>query len=152
VRVTLFTDYSLRVLLYLGIKQRKATVAEISKSFRISRNHLVKVVHFLSQKGYVKSYQGKGGGLELAINPADFKVGDFVLSLEPTDLLECFNPTTNTCPIQGVCRLERAFHDARKAFIASLNRFTLQDCLANGPQLEERMIRLGLTSNLRRRS
>lgn len=143
-RVTLFTDYSLRVLLYLGAKGSRATIQEITGSFRISKNHLVKVVHVLSQKGYIKSYQGKSGGIELSARPRDLKIGDLVQELEPMDLLECFNVSTNTCPIQGVCLLERSFYEARKSFIQSLNSMTLEDYLSPSAMKDERMRRLGL--------
>lgn len=143
-RITQFTDYSLRVLIYLGLKEETATVAEISKAFNISGHHLVKVVHQLSQDGIIKSFKGRGGGIELAIPPEQIRIGDFIRSREPLDLLECFNQEFNTCPIQGTCQLERSLYEARNAFLESLNRHTLQDYLANSPAKKERMRRLGL--------
>lgn len=145
-RITQFTDYSLRVLLYLGLKGERATVAEITKSFRISRNHLVKVVHHLSQKGYIESFKGKAGGIQLARDPKVIRIGDFVAEMEPLELLECFNPKTNTCPIQGVCRLEQVIHSGAKAFLETLNQNTLGDFLVSSPSREARLARLGLAS------
>lgn len=143
-RITQFTDYSLRVLLYLGLKEGLATISEISAAFNISSNHLVKVVHRLSQDGLVKSYKGKNGGIELSVDPEQLRIGELVRRIEPMILLECFDRATNTCPIQGACQLEHALYDAQKAFIESLNRFTLADYLKMGPAKLERMKRLGL--------
>lgn len=141
-RITQFTDYSLRVLIYLGLKGEKATVTEISKSFRISRNHLVKVVHALSLRGYVNSFTGRNGGVELALEPSKIIIGRLVEELEPMELLECFNAATNTCPIRGVCQLEGSLVQARNAFLESLKTHTLADFLTPGPSRSERMRRL----------
>lgn len=144
VRITLFTDYSLRVVLYLGLKGDRASVLEITKAFLISRNHLVKVAHQLSRRGYIKSYKGKGGGLTLAVSPEKIRIGDFVRDFEPLDLLECFNHKTNTCPIQGVCQLEHTLHGASRAFLDHLNKHTLADFLKPSPTREARLKLLGL--------
>ena len=138
-RITQFTDYSLRVLLYLGTKNDIATVAEITRAFKISNNHLVKVVHRLSREGYVLSQRGKNGGIRLALSPEQIRIGDFVAKFEPMDLLECFNENTNTCPIRGACQLERSLFEAQKDFIHSLNRFTLAAYLEPGPMKSARM-------------
>lgn len=143
-RITQYTDYSLRVLLYLGLKNDKATVAEISRSFKISRNHLVKVVHHLSLKGYVKSFKGKNGGIAMAKDPKTIRVGDFVREFEPMELLECFNLKTNTCPIQGVCQLEGVLHQGARAFIAKLNEHTVADFLRPSASRDARIKRLGI--------
>jgi Rrf2 family nitric oxide-sensitive transcriptional repressor len=143
-RITQFTDYSLRVLLYLGLKNDRATIREITEAFRISNNHLMKVVHQLSRDGYINSYKGKNGGIALAVDPTQVRIGDFINSFEPMDLLECFNAETNTCPIRGVCHLEHSLYDARKAFLQSLNRYTLADYLTASPTKTERMKRLGI--------
>lgn len=143
-KINQFTDNSLRVLLYLGLKQELATIGEIAKAFCISKNHLVKVVHLLGQKGYVHSYKGKGGGIELAVNPEAVRIGDFVREFEPMDLLECFDVKTNTCPIQGFCGLEKSLYQARDAFIDSLNKQTLQDYLQVSSLYRRRRQLLGL--------
>lgn len=144
-RINQFTDYSLRVLLYLGLKGDRATVAEIADSFRISRNHLVKVVHHLSQAGYIHSYRGKAGGIQLKRDPSSIRIGDFVQESEPLDLLECFNVKTNTCPIQGVCRLESVLKEGARAFVDQLNQHSLADFLQPGAARDARMKKLGLT-------
>lgn len=143
-RITQFSDYSMRVLIYTGLKNDLSTISEITKAFGSSRNHLVKVVHRLSQLGYLKSFQGKSGGIRLAVDPNKIKIGNLIKQLEPMNLLECFNKEINTCPIQGVCQLERSLYEARDAFIESLNRYTLADFFSDGPMKRERMRRLGL--------
>jgi Rrf2 family nitric oxide-sensitive transcriptional repressor len=140
-KITQFTDYSLRVLLYVGLKGERATVNEITRAFRISKNHLVKVVHSLSHRGYIRTHQGKNGGFELALDPSQIRIGEFVKEIEPLLLLECFDADTNTCPIRSFCQLERALVEAQKAFLDSLNRDTLQDYLKSSPMKTERMKR-----------
>lgn len=151
-KISQFTDYSLRVLLYLGMKERLGTIGEIAKSFGVSNNHMVKVVHRLTQRGYVRSYKGKGGGIELAKNPESIRLGEFVSEHEPMELLECFNLATNTCPIQGVCGIEKALYNARKAFLDSLNEVTLADLLVANREKAERMRRLNISSLGRNRA
>lgn len=142
--ITQFTDYSLRVLLYTGLKEGKSTVAEIAKAFHVSRNHLVKVVHRLADDGLVVSHKGKGGGIELAPQVLEMKIGEIFKTLEPMKLVECFDLKTNECPIQGVCMLERSLYQARLAFIESLNEHTMGDFLKPGLSRLQRMKKLGL--------
>lgn len=107
---------------------RLCSVKEVAEHYGISRNHLVKVAHRLSQLGYVDSTKGKGGGLRLAVAAKTVKLGDLVLALEPhMDMVECFNPETNTCRITNACTLKHYLFDARKSFIESLNAHTLAD-------------------------
>lgn len=130
-QLTLFTDYSFRVLLYLGIKKERSTLKEISKNFRISQNHLTKVVSFLGQKGLITSFKGKNGGLQLAEATLDLKIGDIIKITENSlAILECFDPHTNTCPLVGVCKLEKALYKARLAFFAELNKMRIRDLIS----------------------
>lgn len=145
-QLTQFTDYSLRVLLYLALKNDKATVREIAQNFKISQNHLVKVVHRLSTLGYIESSKGKSGGIRLAREPQDIPIGDAVETFEPSlDLVECFNAKTNTCPIRGVCALENALKSANRNFIEHLNQFTIADFL-NTRTTKERKRKLKISS------
>ncbi len=143
-QVTLFTDYSLRVLLFLGHKKSRSKVEEISAAFHISRNHLVKVVHHLAREGYIVSHRGKNGGIELAVSPSELNIGDFFLKSEKLDLLECFDVHKNTCPIIGVCSLQRALQQAQSVFVESLRRYTLADFLVPNSGRTQRMKLLGL--------
>lgn len=132
-QLTIFTDYGLRSLMFLAAHpDRLCSAREIADHYGISYNHLVKVTHRLSQLGYVQSVKGKGGGLKLAKDPATLKLGDIVKALEPNmELVECFNPGTNTCRITNSCQLKHYLSDAKKAFLASLNSHTLTDTLNN---------------------
>ena len=132
-QLTLYTDYSLRVLIYLGINtQRMATISEISDSYHISRNHLVKVVHNLATQGFIQTTRGRGGGLSLARPAQQINVGDVVRHTEVNfHLVECFDHDHNTCPISTACFLKGALYEAQRAFIAVLDRYTLEDVLAN---------------------
>lgn len=141
-QLTVYTDYALRTLLYLGVQPgRPVPVPEIAAAYGISAHHVAKVAKALVRGGFVKSHRGRAGGLELALAPEQIKVGAIVRETEPTlDLLECFDHRTSTCPITGVCRLERTLHDARAAFFEVLDRTTLADLLTN-PKLATRLAR-----------
>lgn len=132
-QLTIFTDYGLRTLMYLAAyPERRCSVREVSEHYGISRNHLVKVVHYLSQLGYIDSSKGKGGGIRLA-KPAELlRIGDLVRELEPhMQLVECFDKDTNTCRISNGCQLKHFLAEAKDAFINSLNRYTLADAVRN---------------------
>ncbi|MBL0090505.1 MAG: Rrf2 family transcriptional regulator [Ideonella sp.] len=128
-KLTSFTDYSLRVLIYLAARpEQRATVAEIAQAYGIKQNHLTKVVHFLGRQGWLTTVRGKGGGLQLAVPAADVGIDAVVRAAEGADLpAECFAPDANTCPIARVCRLKRVLREATEAFHAVLNQYTLAD-------------------------
>ena len=132
-QLTLYTDYSLRVLLYLGLKpEGMTTITEIAESYGISRNHLVKVVHNLATQGFVQSTRGRGGGLTLARSPAKINIGDVVRHTEVNfHLVECFDSDRNTCPISSACFLKGGLYEAQRAFLAVLDKYSLEDVLAN---------------------
>lgn len=132
-QLTTFTDYGLRALMYLAAEpDRLCSVRELAEHYGISRNHLVKVVHKLSQLGYIASTKGKGGGIRLARNPAELNLGDMIRSLEPNmDIVECFDKDTNTCKVTNSCHLKHFLFDAKQVFIESLNQHTLADAVPN---------------------
>jgi Rrf2 family transcriptional regulator, nitric oxide-sensitive transcriptional repressor len=136
-QLTLYTDYSLRVLIYLGIRpNHQATITEIAQSYKVSRNHLVKVVHNLGNMGYITTTRGRGGGLLLALPPEKINIGEVVRKTEPNfALVECFDEETNSCPISPACALIRALKLARKAFLEVLDQYTLADVVANRVEL-----------------
>lgn len=136
-QLTLYTDYSLRVLIYLGVRPgHQATITEIAKSYGVSRNHLVKVVHNLSSMGYINTSRGRGGGMLLAYDPKDINVGEVVQKTEANfDLVECFDKENNTCPIAPGCALIKALKVARSSFLDVLNQYNLADVVANADQL-----------------
>lgn len=128
-RLTSFTDYSLRVLIYLACEPgRRATVGEIAQAFAVSENHLTKVAHFLGQQGWVATVRGKGGGLALAHDAGDIVVGEVVRRTEGAAMpAECFGEASSHCAIASVCRLKGALHEAAEAFHAALDGYTLAD-------------------------
>jgi Rrf2 family nitric oxide-sensitive transcriptional repressor len=129
-RLTKFSDYALRVLIYLGVHAELATIAQVAEAYGISENHLTKVVHFLSQHGYVETLRGKGGGLRLLRAPADICVGEVVRATEShLSLVECFDAPRSNCKIAPACALKAVFADAADAFYAELDRHTLTDLL-----------------------
>ena len=138
-QLTLYSDYSLRVLIYLGAKPEDATatITDIAEAFGISRNHLVKVVHNLSLLGYIVTMRGKGGGMRLSRAPEKINLGDVVRHTEGTfDIVECFNIASNTCPISAMCKLKGVINEAYRNFIGVLDSYTLADILKNRKQLQ----------------
>jgi len=127
-RITGYTDYSLRVLIYLSLQgDRLATIQEIADRYQISKNHLMKVVHQLTRKGYLDSVRGKKGGIRLRLSPSEINIGVLVREMEPDlNLVECFGPD-NTCVISPVCSLKGVLGEALDAFLATLDRYTLSD-------------------------
>lgn len=128
-RLTQYTDYSLRVLLYLAYKpDRMATITELADFYKISRNHLVKVVHNLGLRGYIITTRGKNGGLRLARPASEIVVGSVVRDMEPDfELLECFNEETDQCVITRACSLKSVLFSARDNFLAQLDQYTIAD-------------------------
>lgn len=131
-RLTRYTDYSLRVLIYLGTKpERLATISEIAAYYGISRNHLMKVVHQLGTLGYIETLRGKGGGIRLALPPAEIGIGKVVRDTEENlDIVECFNPENRGCVILPVCQLKSVLGEALESFLATLDLYTLEDLLS----------------------
>lgn len=138
-----FSDYSLRVLIFLaGQPDRLSTIDNISARYGISKDHLRKIVHQLVQSGWVQSKRGRGGGLSLAMSPAEISIGMVVRSTEENlTIVECFNSDTDTCQISGVCRLSGMLEEALQAFLCVLDKYTLDDVVAGQTAL---MAKLGL--------
>ena len=132
-KLTAFTDYSLRVLMYLAADpDQRATIAAIAGAFGVSENHLVKVVHFLGKHGWITTVRGKGGGISLARPAAEIRVGRVVRDTEGSALpAECFGPGGGQCAISSCCKLQDVLGDAVKAFYAVLDRHTLADITRN---------------------
>ena len=132
-KLTAFTDYSLRVLMFLATDpQRRATIAEIAAAFAVSENHLTKVVHFLGKQGWVSTARGKGGGLRLAKPAHTIGVGQVVRDTEGAAVpAECFSAHGSSCVIAECCRLHVVLAEAVNAFYAVLDRYTLADISRN---------------------
>jgi len=130
-RLTNYTDYALRVLLYTGTANRVVTISAISEAFNISREHLRKVVHALAQLGYLTTTQGRNGGITLA-KPADkINIREVVEQLETSVLVECFDAATNTCAIDGMCGLKHVLKRAQNSFMETLGGYHLSDFVKN---------------------
>lgn len=136
-QLTQFSDYSLRVVLYLTAhKGRVVPLPEISRAYGVSHHHLVKVVRRLTEEGLVESVRGRAGGVRLGRPPAEINVGALVRRTEPhLDLVECFDKSANTCPIDGVCGLKGALKRATAAFLEVLDGHTLADFEPRAPTL-----------------
>src|SRR5689334_5205885 len=129
-KLTAFTDYSLRVLIFLAAEPgRRATIAEIAGAFDVKENHLTKVVHFLGRIGVLSTVRGKGGGLSLAQPAQSIVIGAVVRQTEGAALpAECFSAEhADDCSIARICRLRGVLHEAVQAFYAVLDRYTLED-------------------------
>ena len=140
-QLTLYTDYSLRVLVYLSLYENSSsTISEIADYYQISRNHLVKVVHNLSLKNYIHSTRGKGGGLRLARPAAEIGVGDVIRDTEPNfHIVECFNtePSAKICNIEPVCKLKSILGKATDSFLSILDNYSIADVVKDTPILQK---------------
>jgi len=137
VKISSFSDYSLRILIYLGIIDKKASIAEISTDFDLSKNHLMKAAHNLIKLGYVRSIRGKHGGILLAVSPESINLGKIILQLERNlDIVECFNAKKNTCNITPACRLKGVFKEAEDAFLKTLTKYSLAHLIQNKMELK----------------
>lgn len=129
-RITSYTDYSLRVLMYLALNgDEQATIREIADSYQISKNHLMKVVQDLNNKGYLIALRGKNGGIRLNGDPENINIGALVRDMEQDlALVECFGGD-NTCIITPACHLKKILAEALEAFFKALDGYSLADLL-----------------------
>lgn len=128
-RLTVYTDYALRLLMYLALKEDGlSTIAEVSESYDISKNHLMKVAHQLSIAGYVATVRGRSGGLRLAKPAQAIGLGEIVRHTEPDmALVPCFQLADAACAIQRCCVLQGALKKACLAFLEVLDGYSLSD-------------------------
>lgn len=128
-RLTVYTDYALRLLMYVAVKEDGfATIAEIAERYDISRNHLMKVTHQLGLGGYLETVRGRSGGLRLARPAADINLGDVVRHTEQDmALVPCMSPADAVCAIRPSCQLKRALDRATVAFLDVLDEYSLSD-------------------------
>ena len=128
-RLTVYTDYALRLMMYLAVRDDGlATIGEVADSYGISKNHLVKVAHQLGVADYVETVRGRSGGLRLARAPEKIGLGELVRRTEPDmALAPCFKPVDAPCAIRSCCMLKRALDKARLAFLETLDGYTLSE-------------------------
>jgi Rrf2 family nitric oxide-sensitive transcriptional repressor len=136
-RLALQTDYALRTLIFLAGKPGRANVGQVADFYRISKDHVAKVVQALSRLGYVRSIRGIGGGIELLRKPAEIRIGQVILDFEGNmNLLECVG-VENVCVIQPGCRLKKVLAKAEQLQMDYLNSVRLSDIVVPGGQLLE---------------
>jgi len=130
-QLTLYTDYSLRVLAYLAMKKDElVTISEIAAFYRVSRNHLVKVVHNLANRGFIETVRGKNGGMRLAAPAEEIGIGDVVRVTEPNfHIVECLDEANDNCVVEPACALKAVLEEANRQFLAVLDRFSVADIL-----------------------
>ena len=132
-RLTRFTDYALRTLIYVGVRSPQlCSIKEVAERYGIPQSHLTKVVHELGRMGYLETVRGRGGGMRLGCPAADINVGQVVRETEPDfRIVECFAPSTGACCIEPVCALGPILEEAVAQFFEVLDRHTLDDLLAS---------------------
>jgi Rrf2 family nitric oxide-sensitive transcriptional repressor len=137
-RLTVYTDYALRLLMYLALKEDgSATITEIAESFAVSKNHLMKIAYQLGLAGYIETARGRRGGLRLARPAETIRVGDVVRHTEPDmALVPCFKPAEAPCAVQRCCILRGALQKACLAFVEILDGYTLGDLVYPRGQLQ----------------
>ena len=142
-KLTSFSDYTLRVLMFLALERgRLVTIPEIASAYAISENHLTKVVHQLVRQGVVESVRGKGGGIRLARLPEEIRLGEIVRASEgAAPIVECLSDESGACRIVPACRLAGILVEAFAALYATLDRYTLADLVSEHGQLREILVR-----------
>ena len=135
-KLTRFTDYSLRVLMRLGLQEQgRVTIREISESYGISRNHLMKVVSLLTRMGYLDARRGPGGGIALARPPDEICLANVIIDMEDDlNMVECFC-SDGQCVIAPVCELKSLLNKALTAYLDTLRNYTLADLLKHKNEL-----------------
>jgi Rrf2 family transcriptional regulator, nitric oxide-sensitive transcriptional repressor len=139
-RLTNYTDYSIRVLLYLALKKDNelSNIKEIADAYHISKNHLMKVIHELGKLGLIETIRGRNGGIRLAKHPRDINIGEVVSHTEEDfHIVECFHREGNQCLISPSCHLKHALYEALQAFINVLKGYTLEDLTQNKDELRQ---------------
>ncbi|MCF8474220.1 MAG: Rrf2 family transcriptional regulator [Emcibacter sp.] len=128
-RLTSYTDYSLRLLMYVAVNDdRLVSIKEVSDIFDISRNHLMKIVHQLGKGGYLKTVRGKNGGFTLALPAKDINLGKLIrFTEEDLDIVECFNEKDPNCIIVNGCMLAGVLQMALHSFMSVLDGHSLAD-------------------------
>lgn len=135
-RLTTYTDYTLRVLIFLTLKQRtgeRATIPEMAEAYGISRNHLMKIVHDLGQHGFIETVRGRSGGMVLARSPETISIGEVVrFAEEDFALVECHvDGMESNCAVSQACNLKRGFRRALDAFMMEIDKMTLADAVTS---------------------
>lgn len=140
-RLTSFTNYSLRALQLAALRSPDLVqVEDVVKIHRVARPHIAKAVYVLGREGYLETLRGRSGGFTLGRPAQEITVGEIVRLTEgPLEVVECFNPDTNSCPLIGICRLSQAIREATGAFMTVLDDLTIADIASNRAQILDRI-------------
>ncbi len=128
-RLTQFSNFAVRILMYAGLRgDGPSTIPEIARAYGISLDHLKKAAAELGRLGYLKAVRGRSGGIRLAREPEAINIGEIIRQTEDKrNLVECFDPETNTCPLHADCKFRFALEEALEAFFSVLEKYTLAD-------------------------
>lgn len=138
-RLTNYSDYSLRVLIFLSTepKEKLVNIKDIAEAYDISKNHLMKIIYNLGKMGYIETIRGRNGGIRLAKLPSDINIGELIRKTEEDfHIVECFEHNNN-CVITPVCSLKHIFNKALDQFLQVLDQYTLEDIVQNNFMLKE---------------
>ncbi|UUV08026.1 Rrf2 family transcriptional regulator [Ruegeria sp. YS9] len=153
-KLTSYSNFALRSLQLAALKApNRIRVDDVVRVHGLARPHIVKIVHELGRAGYLETTRGRGGGFRLAKPAEDIVIGDVIRLTEgPLDVVECFNPEKNTCPLIGICKLSQAIQKATRAFMVVLDDLTLADIAANRAELLNRIapIEEGIVAPMRK--
>mgnify|MGYP000890005145 CR=1 FL=1 len=133
-QLTSFTDYGLRALIFLASlpADQMTSITEVSETYNVSRNHMVKIINQLSRSGYVAAVRGKNGGIRLGRPAGEIIIGEVVREMEPLQLVNC---STEFCHITSACRLKKALYDAVQCFLQELDKYNLADLVEDNHPL-----------------
>jgi Rrf2 family nitric oxide-sensitive transcriptional repressor len=137
-QLTLFTDYALRMLTYLALREEDevVTIQEISDAYAVSRHYLLKVANELSHRGYVEAVRGRSGGVRLSADLRTVRLGAFIQEIEPErGVLDCVGKDESDCPVHPACMLRRVLGEAQVAFYRELDRYTIADLVSDPKRL-----------------
>ncbi|ODG90347.1 MULTISPECIES: RrF2 family transcriptional regulator [Bacillaceae] len=138
-RLTTYSDYSLRVLIFLSSEPREklVNIKDIAEAYDISKNHLMKIIYNLGKMGYIETVRGRNGGIRLAKLPTEINIGEIIRKTEEDfNIVECFEHG-NTCVITPVCSLKHIFNNALEQFLQVLDQYTLDDIVKNNAMLKD---------------
>ncbi len=138
-RLTYYSDYSLRVLIYLSTEsnEKLVNIKDIAEAYDISKNHLMKIIYNLGKMGYIETIRGRNGGIRLAKLPSDINIGELIRKTEEDfHIVECFEHNNN-CVITPVCSLKHIFNKALGQFLQVLDQYTIEDVVQNNFMLKE---------------
>ena len=144
-RLSVQTDYALRTLMFLAVKEGHHSIADIACAYGISKNHLMKVAQRLTAEGFVESVRGRSGGLRLARPAAALNVGAVVRTMEDTGtFVECFDAATNACVVTPVCGLRHVLAGAVEAFSRHLDQYSVADLVPDAEGFRRKLDYKGL--------